>query len=170
MLKQGPIPRFVHGALEYLVAALLIAAPFLLSFTGVGAATAAAIVLGIVFLFLAATTQGATSLINSVPVAAHVVFDYVLAAALIAAPFVLGFSGKTTPTAFFIVLGVVHLLITIGTRFEREPRARRRRKGRKEPPEVLGEADPPAASTPSATAEDDFAWESVSRRRPSREG
>ena len=36
---------------------------------------------------------------------------------LIAAPFLFGFSDESAPTAFFIVLGVAHLLITIGTRF-----------------------------------------------------
>ena len=43
--------------------------------------------------------------------------DYVLAGLLIALPFVAGFSDETEPTAFFIALGVAHLLITIGTRF-----------------------------------------------------
>jgi hypothetical protein len=36
---------------------------------------------------------------------------------MIAAPFLFGFSREGAPTAFFIVLGVVHLLVTIGTRF-----------------------------------------------------
>ena len=117
MLRQGPIPRFVHGAVEYVAAALLIAAPFLLSFTDIGSATAASIILGVVVLFLAATTQGSTSLINSVPVAAHVVFDYILAVVLIATPFVLGFSDEGTPTAFFIVAGLVALLVTLATRW-----------------------------------------------------
>ena len=51
--------------------------------------------------------------------------DYVLAIALIAAPFVLGFTDDGTATAFFIVLGVLHLLLTIATRFIREPRRSR---------------------------------------------
>ena len=55
--------------------------------------------------------------------------DYVLAIFLIASPFLLGFSDDGTAAAFFIVLGVVHLLLTIATRFvadERPPRAKRR--------------------------------------------
>ena len=67
MFKQGPLPAFVHGVIEYLAAALLIAAPFLFSFD----------------------------------------------------------SG--TATAFFIVLGVAHLLVTIATRFVSEERPRRTR-------------------------------------------
>ncbi len=165
MLRQGPIPRFVHGAVEYVAAALLIAAPFLLSFTDVGSATAASIIIGVVVLFLAATTQGPTSLIDSVPVAAHVVFDYILAVVLIATPFVLGFSNEGTPTAFFIVLGVAHLLITIGTRFERdrgEQRGRRRvRRSRGAPASV--ETRPPAP----APADAERGSRPVSRRPPS---
>ena len=66
-----------------------------------------------------------TSLINYVPLAAHVVLDYLLAVVLIAMPFIAGFSDETAPTAFFIAIGALHLLITIGTRFKRrdEPSA-----------------------------------------------
>ena len=116
MLRQGPIPRFLHGVIEYFAAALFLVAPFVLAFDS-GAATAASIVAGVVLLFLAATTEGPTSLINYVPLAAHVVLDYALALALIAMPFLAGFSDETAPTAFFIAMGVLHLLVTIGTRF-----------------------------------------------------
>ena len=37
---------------------------------------------------------------------------------LIASPFLFGFTEESSPTAFFIILGVVHLLVTIGTRFK----------------------------------------------------
>jgi len=50
-------------------------------------------------------------------VKAHVALDLLVAAGLVAAPFLFGFSDETNPTAFFIVLGVVHLLLTIATRF-----------------------------------------------------
>jgi hypothetical protein len=58
---------------------------------------------------------------------AHAILDYAMAAVLIAAPFLFGFSDDGTATAFFIVLGVVHLLLTIATRFVSEERAPRRR-------------------------------------------
>ena len=47
----------------------------------------------------------------------HVLLDYTLAGVLVASPFLFGFTDESAPTAFFIVLGVAHLLITIGTRF-----------------------------------------------------
>jgi hypothetical protein len=125
MLKQGPVPRFLHGFVEYAAAVAFVVAPFVLDFES-GAATAASIAIGVVVLFLAASTEGPTSLINYVPLAAHVVLDYALAGVLIALPFILGFSDETAPTAFFIAIGVLHLLITIGTRFR--PSEERRRK------------------------------------------
>ena len=122
-MRQGPIPLFLHGAIEYVAGALLIAAPFLLSFDS-GAATALSIIVGVVMLAVAAATEGPTSLIDQIPTAAHVALDYVLVALLIALPFLAGFSDESAPTAFFIVLGVAHLLITIGTRFRSPAEAR----------------------------------------------
>ena len=125
MFKKGPIPVFVHGVVEYLAAALLIAAPFLFAFDE-DTATAASIVAGVVVLVLTASTDIPTGLIKSIPVPAHVMVDYLVAGLLIASPFLFGFSDDSTATAFFVVLGVVHLLLTIATRFIREERPRRR--------------------------------------------
>lgn len=116
MLRDGPIPAVAHGLIEYLAALLFIAAPFVLDFES-APATALSIILGVVILVVAATSAGPTSLVNRLPVRAHVVLDYALVAFLIVAPFLFGFSDEAAPTAFFIVLGVVHLLVTIGTRF-----------------------------------------------------
>ena len=126
MFKQGPIPAFAHGVIEYLAAALLIAAPFLLSFDD-DTATAVSIVVGVAILIVTACTALPTGIIKSIPVQAHAVIDFLLAALLIAAPFLFGFSDDGTATPFSIVLGVAHLLITIATRFVSEERPRRQR-------------------------------------------
>ncbi len=126
MFKQGPIPAFVHGVLEYLIAALLIAAPFLADFeddTAVGVSIAA----GVLVLVITASTALPTGLIKSIPVQAHAILDYLIALVLIASPFLFAFSDDGTATAFFVALGVLHLLITIGTRFVSEERPRRPR-------------------------------------------
>jgi hypothetical protein len=125
MLRQGPIPAFVHGVVEYLAGVLLVAAPFLFSFKSDGA-TAVSIVAGVVILVVAASTAMSTGLIKSIPVQAHVVLDYLLAALLIASPFIFSFTADGTATAFFIVLGIVHLLLTIATRFIGEAKAPKR--------------------------------------------
>src|SRR3712207_7421146 len=104
MVKQGPIPAFVHGLYEYLAAAALIAAPLLVGYDS-GAATAVSIILGVLLLLLTATTSNSTSLVNQVSIPAHIILDYVLAAVLIASPFLFGFSDESTPTAIFIEIG-----------------------------------------------------------------
>jgi hypothetical protein len=126
MFKKGPVPAFVHGLLEYVAGVLLIAAPFVLTFDS-DTATGISIAAGVVVLIVNASTAMSTGLVKSIPVAAHVMLDYVLAILLIASPFVFAFSEDDTATAFFLVLGIVHLLLTIGTRFiKAEPRARER--------------------------------------------
>ncbi|MBA2474375.1 MAG: hypothetical protein H0V40_00235 [Actinobacteria bacterium] len=120
MLRQGPIPAFFHGVAEYLAAALFIAAPFLFGFDS-SAATAVSIVVGLGILVITASTAFSTGLAKVIPIGIHVVLDFVAAAIMLAAPFLFGFSDENAPTVFFIVLGVVHVLLTIATRFQ-EPR------------------------------------------------
>ena len=117
MLRQGPIPRFVHGLIEYVAGVLMIAAPFLFAFKA-DAAVAVSIVAGVIVIAVAASTDGPSSLVNSIPIAAHLLLDFALSAVLLAAPFLFGFSDEGPPTAFFLVLGVAHLVVTIGTRFK----------------------------------------------------
>jgi hypothetical protein len=118
MVKQGPIPAFVHGLWEYIAGAGLIVAPLLIGYDS-GAATAVSIILGILVIFLAATTSWSTSLVNQVSLPAHIILDYVLVAVLIASPFLFGFSGESAPTAIFIGGGILHMLISIGTRYRK---------------------------------------------------
>jgi hypothetical protein len=123
MVRQGPIPAFVHTLVEYLAGLGLIAAPLLLGYDH-GAATAASIVLGVLVLFLAATTTSTLSLINQVPLSMHIVFDYVITVVLIASPFLFSFSGESTPTVVFITSGVLWLLLSVGTRYRTDEPAR----------------------------------------------
>ena len=89
-----------------------------------GAAGVVTLVLigGVIVLVVAASTEGPTSLSNTLQIQLHILLDYALAAFLIASPFLFGYSDETAPTAFFIGLGVVHLLVTVGTRYLREER------------------------------------------------
>jgi hypothetical protein len=130
MFKKGPVPAFVHGVLEYVAGVLLIAAPFVLSFDS-DTATGISVAAGVVVLVVTASTAMSTGLIKSIPVPAHVILDYALALLLIASPFVFGFDDDGSATPFFLVLGIVHLLLTIATRFIREePTTARREHGR----------------------------------------
>jgi len=123
MLREGPVPRVVHGAVEYVLGVLFLAAPILFDFDS-SIATGVSIAIGIIVLVTTATTVGIpTSLVNQLPLTAHVTVDLVLSVFLIVAPFVLGFSDETASRNFYMILGVGLLLMTIGTRF-REPSPR----------------------------------------------
>jgi hypothetical protein len=93
------------------------------------AAKAVGIVGGVVVLVLTACTAWPTGLIKSIPPPAHAIFDLLIAVVLIASPFLFGFSDESTPTAVFIVAGVLDLLFAIATRFTPEPRTPRRPRG-----------------------------------------
>jgi VIT1/CCC1 family predicted Fe2+/Mn2+ transporter len=134
VLHQGPVPFFLHGLLDYIVGALLIAAPFVLGFDDIGSATALSIVSGVVLLAVAAASDGPVSLVNSIPRSVHILIDVGMGAFFIAAPFLFGFSDEGTPTAFFLVLGVLGVLSVIATRFPEGPSPRRGREARPEPP------------------------------------
>jgi hypothetical protein len=116
MLSQGPLPVLLHGALEYAAGVLLIVAPFLFDFEAT-AATASSVVLGLALLAFTASSRLPTGLVKTVPVGVHVTVDVVLAVVLVALPFIFGFTEEGAPTALFIALGVLHLLVTIATRF-----------------------------------------------------
>jgi len=142
MMRNGPIPLFLHGVVEYLIGLAFVVAPFLLDFQS-GAATALSIVVGVAVLAIAAATDGPTSLIDEIPRPAHVALDYVLAILLIALPFLAGFSGETAPTALFIGIGILVLLITIGTRFQT--------RGERRDGDAPAEPPPPAPDTEPET-------------------
>jgi hypothetical protein len=76
----------------------------------------------VIVLVLAACTAWALGLIKSIPPSAHAIFDLIIAIVLIASPFLFGFSNESSPTAVFIVTGVLSLLYAIATRYTPEPR------------------------------------------------
>ena len=79
---------------------------------------------GVLVVTLAASTDGPTGLIDQITIKSHAAFDYVAAVVLIASPFLFRFTDDSAATALFIVLGMLHLLVSIGTRYlpERDDR------------------------------------------------
>jgi hypothetical protein len=148
MFRQGPIPAFVHGVLEYVAGIFLVASSFLFDFAS-GGATAVSIVAGVLIIVMAASTAMPTGLIKSIPVHAHVVLDYILAGLLIASPFIFSFTEDGTATAVFIVLGIVYLLMTIATRFIREEKEKPPRRRRELEPTPGPGPEPRPAERPT---------------------
>jgi hypothetical protein len=151
MLRQGPIPRFAHAIAEYVAGVFFVVAPFLFNYNG--GATAVSIVAGVAVIFLAAVSDAPLGLIPQISPVAHLVFDYVLAALFIAAPFIFGFSNESGPTAVFIAAGVISLLTAVGTRYlkdEESPRDKRRRRRERKRGREKGEPleEPPEFEVP----------------------
>jgi hypothetical protein len=125
MFSRGPVPAIVHGLLDYVVAGILIAGAFVLSFEE-DAPTILALLAGLGVLLLTAFTAWTTGIVKSIPVVAHAMIDYLLGIFLVIAPFLFGFNDDDTASAFFVLLGVALLLLTVATRFASEPSKGRR--------------------------------------------
>jgi hypothetical protein len=109
----------VHGVLDYLVASVLIGAPFVLRFSDVSLAAAAiAVAAGsglVVYSLLTAYSAGMRAVI---PFRVHLVLDASAAVALLVVPFLFDFVG--TPRAFYLVIGTPVLAVVACTRVQEE--------------------------------------------------
>jgi hypothetical protein len=116
-LRRGPIPPRLHGTLDYLLAAALIALPLAVDFHD-ETATVLMLVLGGAATLLAIGTNWSTGIIRILPPAVHGVADIGATIVLIVAPFVLGFSDHTTAMVLYVAIGAGGLGATLLTRFE----------------------------------------------------
>jgi hypothetical protein len=117
-LRRNSVPLFVHGLAEYGAGALSIVAPFLFSFDS-DTARVVSILLGAGLVVLGFVTEAPTGVSRNLPIASHVVLDYVASLVWIVSPFVFGFTDDGPATAYFIVIGVAFLLLTIATRYQK---------------------------------------------------
>lgn len=105
------IPSKFHGALDYAVAATLIAAPLLLGFQGV--AKYLALAGGIGLLVYSLITDYSLSVRNLLSFKLHLVLDFIAALTLTAAPFIFGFNGLEK--AFYLVIGISVIVVVLIT-------------------------------------------------------
>lgn len=118
MLAKGTIPLSMHAAFEPILAALLIGAPFLFGFSDESAPTAVFIIAGVLVLVVSMSTKWRLSLVKIIPIEVHALLDLGLGAALIASPFLFGYSDVGSATALSIVIGLGAVLGFLGTRWE----------------------------------------------------
>lgn len=116
LLTRGIVSPRVHGVLDYLLAATLIAGPLVLNFNEDVASTFV-LILAAAATVLAVGTAWSTGIVRVIPPIVHGALDTGATSALIAAPFVLGFSQDTTATAFCLIVGGGGLVATLMTRF-----------------------------------------------------
>ena len=86
------IPTRVHGVLDYLVGALLIAAPWLLNFNRVGAETWVPVILGVGALIYSLLTNYELGVVRRIPVGTHLGLDAASGVLLALSPWLFGFS------------------------------------------------------------------------------
>lgn len=117
IMRSGPLPLKLHAMVEPPVAIVFILAPFVLGFDDDIAQTLS-VLAGILELGLFSTTRWRVAPLKVLSLGAHAVADFVTGAILVLAPFVFGFSDETSPTVFFVVMGVTLLAVTAATRFD----------------------------------------------------
>lgn len=113
------IPSKFHGALDYAVALSLILVPLLLGFQGVAKFLAVAGGAGLFVYSL--ITDYSLSARNLIPFKVHLIFDFVAALVLTAAPFLFGFTGITK--AFYLVIGLSVIAVVLITNPQTESTA-----------------------------------------------
>ena len=117
LMGRGIISPFVHGLLDYPLAAVLIVLPLVLDFDD-SAAKWIAVGLGIGAAVLAVGTDWQTGIVRIIPPLPHGYADIAVTVALMVLPFIVGFSGHTTALVFYLVVGAGGLVATLATRFE----------------------------------------------------
>lgn len=104
-----------HGYLDYVTVVLFLAAPSLLGLTGM--AGIFAYVLAIIHLAMTLLTDFPLGVYKLVPFPLHGWVERVVGPVLILVPFVFGFVG--TATAFYVVVGIVIILVGLLTDYQR---------------------------------------------------
>ena len=142
-----PISARAHGVLDYVVVASLLNAPMILGFRHTGASVIAYWLCGI-HLLLTGCTDFPLGPFKWIPFRIHGAIELVAGVFVLVAPWIFGFGGQVPARNFFVVMGVIILVVTALTDYAvradlpaREPGDRRR----------WGTRDPRADETPKAT-------------------
>ncbi len=117
------IPTRLHGVLDYLVGALLIAAPWLLNFDRGGAETWVPVVLGVGALLYSLFTDYELGLVRRLSMGTHLGLDAASGLLLAVSPWLFGFS----EFVFWphLILGLFEVLAALTTRTTTSYRAQR---------------------------------------------
>ncbi|MDX2081366.1 MAG: SPW repeat protein [Terrimicrobiaceae bacterium] len=109
------IPRKIHGVLDYLVGALLIAAPWVLGFADNGPATYLPVTLGSLTILYSLLTNYEMGVLRVIPFPAHLVMDFASGLLLASSPWIFGFEDRVWIP--HLVVGLVEIGSSIMTRY-----------------------------------------------------
>jgi hypothetical protein len=108
------IPTKAHGVLDYLMGALLIAAPWLLDFDRGGAETWVPVVLGVVLLIQSLMTDYELGAVRVISMPMHLMMDLLSGLLLAASPWIFGFSEHVYLP--HLILGIAEVGASLMTR------------------------------------------------------
>ena len=109
------IPTKVHGALDYIVALALIAAPWIFGFSEVGGpAVIIPMVLGAGLILYSLFTKYEWGAVKVLGMPYHLIFDVVASVFLLASPFIFGFN-TMAPNVWVphVVVGIAVIVVVI---------------------------------------------------------
>ncbi|MGH7651990.1 MAG: SPW repeat domain-containing protein [Gemmatimonadaceae bacterium] len=133
---RRPISDRVHGVLDYAVVAIFLNAPMVLGFHG----SPAAIVywLAGIHLLLTGFTRFPLGVFRLIPFRVHGAIEVVAGIFVLVTPWIFRFAGNTAPRNFFVVMGIVILVVFAFTDYSQrveapplDPNDRRRWRGAK---------------------------------------
>jgi hypothetical protein len=107
-----------HQALEPFAALVLIAAPWIFGFSENDTATTLSVIAGVIVLVTGMSTRWRMSVVKLIPLRTHFMMDLGVGIALVAVPFIAGFSDDGGATRFFVIAGVLELGTALMTRWD----------------------------------------------------
>jgi hypothetical protein len=111
------IPTRLHAPLDYIVGAVLVAAPWIFQFSGDAAATAISIVLGVGLIAYSLFTNYELGVWKVAPMAVHNLIDVVAGGLLAVSPWIFGFADKGANYWLpFVVIGVAAIFLGLTTK------------------------------------------------------
>jgi len=111
------IPTRLHAPLDYIVGAVLVAAPWIFQFSGDAAATAVSIVLGVGLIAYSLITNYELGVWKVAPMAVHNLIDIVAGALLAVSPWIFGFADKGANYWLpFVVIGFAAIFLGLTTK------------------------------------------------------
>jgi len=111
------IPTRLHAPLDYIVGAVLVAAPWIFQFSGDAAATAVSIVLGVGLIAYSLITNYELGVWKVASMAVHNLIGIVAGALLAVSPWIFGFADKGANYWLpFVVIGVAAIFLGLTTK------------------------------------------------------
>ena len=115
------LPAWFHAIADYAVGALLVVVAIVAG--GSAGATATGVVVGLTVLAVSMLTKYPLGVAKVLPFPVHSAGDYLAATLLVVAPFALNFhSGDSGLTAFYIVMGIAVLAVSLITNYQYSPK------------------------------------------------